>query len=123
LPPPSPSSFSSKSSLTGKSINMSSSVEESDILHALGRKRSDDISPISARRPNLRKSRSNLSTASSGRDSSWLSGYSDAASDDSSLGSSLVPDLSDSRGEWNGPSYDLHSHQLILQNLARYNIL
>ncbi|KAJ7914607.1 kinase-like domain-containing protein [Mycena leptocephala] len=117
LPPPSPSSFSSKSSLTGKSINMSSSVEESDILHALGRKRSDDISPVSARRPNLRKSRSNLSTASSGRDSSWLSGYSDAASDDSSLGSSLVPDHSDSRGEWNGPSYDLHSHQLILQNL------
>ncbi|KAJ6482389.1 kinase-like domain-containing protein [Mycena vulgaris] len=111
---PSPSWFSSMSRLTGKRMSMSSSGEELDNLHALDRERSTDLSSVSARRPNLRKTRSNISTASSGRESSWLSGYSDAASDDSSLDSS---GFSNSQGEWNGPSYDLHSHQLILKNL------
>ncbi|KAJ7808380.1 kinase-like domain-containing protein [Mycena olivaceomarginata] len=50
------------------------------------------------------------------RGSSWLSVFSDAGSDESSLGSPFRVSSSPQR-EWNIPSYDLHSHQALLKDL------
>ncbi|KAJ7111876.1 kinase-like domain-containing protein [Mycena epipterygia] len=63
-------------------------------------------------RRNLRRASS--SNSSDGQSSAWMSGLSDAGSSESSIGS---PFPSTSRNEWNIPSYDLPSHQLVLKDL------